>query len=103
MNVLGVVKTINVFLPLLRKASQTSLAKVITISSGAGSTEFTVKAGFDFAVPYGVSKAAVNMVNAKYAAKFKVENFVFLALSPGMVNTHPEIRVYNCSLWEDQH
>ncbi|KAK7680194.1 hypothetical protein QCA50_016703 [Cerrena zonata] len=90
-NTLGVIKTINVFLPLLRKASQTSLAKIITISSGAGDSEFVVNTAFDSVAAYSVSKAAVNMVTAKYAARFKGENLLFLSISPGLVNTHPEI------------
>ncbi|KAK7680206.1 hypothetical protein QCA50_016715 [Cerrena zonata] len=88
-NVLGVIKTTNVFLPLLRKTSQTSLAKVITISSGVGDPDFAVKTAFDFAAPYAISKAAANMANAKYAARFKEENFLFLSLSPGFGNTRP--------------
>ncbi|KAK7680205.1 hypothetical protein QCA50_016714 [Cerrena zonata] len=90
-NVLGVIKTINVFLPLLRKASQTSLAKVITIGSAAGDIEFAVKGNFDFSVPYAISKAAVNMATAKYAARFKGDNFLFLSLAPGVVNTRPDL------------
>ncbi|KAK7680201.1 hypothetical protein QCA50_016710 [Cerrena zonata] len=86
-NVLGVIKTINVFLPLLRKASQAGLAKVITISSAAGDMEFNKKANIDFFVPYAVSKAAVNMATAKYATRFKDENLLFLSLCPGFVNT----------------
>ncbi|KAK7680200.1 hypothetical protein QCA50_016709 [Cerrena zonata] len=86
-NTLGVIKTINIFLPLLRKASHTALAKVITISSAAGDMEFNKKANIDFFVPYAVSKAAVNMAMAKYATRFKDENLLFLSLSPGFVNT----------------
>lgn len=87
MNVLGVIKTINVFLPLLCKASQTSLAKIIMISSANGSMEFNMKANIDFFVPYAVSKAAINMAMSKYATRFKNENMLFLSLSPGFVAT----------------
>ncbi|KAK7680210.1 hypothetical protein QCA50_016719 [Cerrena zonata] len=86
-NVLGVIKTINVFLPLLRKAAEQSFAKVITISSAAGDLDFTSKTGMDYFAPYSISKAAVNMVAAKYAATFKDQNMAFISLSPGVVNT----------------
>jgi NAD(P)-dependent dehydrogenase (short-subunit alcohol dehydrogenase family) len=51
-------------------------------------TEFVVSA------PYSISKAAVNMVNAKYAAQYKPEGFVFLAISPGLVNTSTSARMF---------
>lgn len=38
-------------------------------------------------MPYAVSKSAVNMVNAKYAAEFQGRGFAFLAISPGFVET----------------
>ena len=81
-------------MPLLRKASQSSLARVITITSAAGDREFALKTRFDFAVPYAVSKAAVNMVTAKYAARFKDENLLFLSICPGVVNTRADLRAY---------
>lgn len=86
-NTLGVIKTINVFLPLLRKAAQNSLARIITIGSATASMEFTEKTGIDYVVPYSAAKAAVNMVNMKYAVRFKDENLLFLSVSPGMSNT----------------
>jgi len=83
-NVLGVIHTINNFLPLLSKSS---IKKVIVISSGVGDTDFIRVSESSGWVPYAVSKAAVNMVVAKYAVQYKPEGFVFLALSPGFVNT----------------
>ena len=58
-----VIKTTKVFLPLLRNAAKTSLAKVITLGSPAGDIEFVVKAGFDFFAAYSLSKAAANMAD----------------------------------------
>lgn len=87
-NVLGVIHTTNAFLPLLRAAAAAgTLARVITLSSGVGDTELTLAARFAGHVPYCASKAAVNMVVAKYAARFADENIVFLAISPGLVDT----------------
>ncbi|KZP11088.1 NAD(P)-binding protein [Athelia psychrophila] len=83
-NVVGVVHTINAFLPLLRKGSA---KKVITISSGMGDVDFTLRSGIPNSAPYAISKTAVNMVVAKYAAQYKAEGFVFVAVSPGLVDT----------------
>lgn len=83
-NVIGVVHTINAFLPLLR---QGTAKKVITLSSGMGDTESTLKTNISNQAPYSISKAALNMAVAKYAAEYKAEGFVFLAISPGLVDT----------------
>ena len=73
----------NAFLPLLRKGT----AKVIVgISSGAGSTEFVISSGSGSNVPYGISKAALNMAIAKIAAALKPEGFTVVSLSPGCVD-----------------
>ena len=47
----------------------------------------TLKAEDEIAGPYCISKAAVVMAVAKYAAKYKRDGFVFLTISPGLVNT----------------
>lgn len=39
------------------------------------------------AVPYAVSKAALNMVVAKFDAKYREKGVMFLAISPGLVDT----------------
>ncbi|KAI0349812.1 NAD(P)-binding protein [Trametes cingulata] len=83
-NVVGVIHTINTFLPLLRKSS---IKKVISISSGVADPELTLKAGFVIGAPYSISKAALNSAVAKYAAEYRDEGFTFLAISPGLVNT----------------
>ncbi|KAJ7232674.1 hypothetical protein C8J57DRAFT_1383373 [Mycena rebaudengoi] len=83
-NTIGVVHTINAFLPLLR---QGSVKKVISLSSGMGDLDLTLQSESGAHPSYCISKAALNMVVAKYAAQFKEEGFVFLAISPGLVNT----------------
>lgn len=57
-----------------------------------GDADLTVFAGIPNQAPYSISKAAVNMVVAKYAAEYKAEGFVFLALSPGLVDTTTKAR-----------
>lgn len=81
------IHTINAFLPLLRATAARSLARVITVSSGMADTDFVAQHEVTMGVPYAISKAALNMAVAKYAARFKGDNYVFLAISPGLVNT----------------
>lgn len=61
--------------------------KVITLGSGVGDYNMTLEAEDEIGGPYCISKAAVVMVVAKYAAKYKKDGFVFLTISPGLVNT----------------
>jgi NAD(P)-dependent dehydrogenase (short-subunit alcohol dehydrogenase family) len=84
-NVVGVAHTINLFLPLLRAGKE---KKIITISSGMADTELIARFGIPIAAPYSISKAATNALVAKYhAALGKSEGLLFLALSPGLVDT----------------
>jgi len=84
-NVIGVIHTINAFLPLLRAGST---KKVVIVSSEMGSAALAVKAKLPIFAPYSISKAAVDMVNAKYAAELGDEDFIFAAVSPGYVKTY---------------
>ncbi|KAH8593050.1 hypothetical protein B0O99DRAFT_575764 [Bisporella sp. PMI_857] len=83
-NVLGVIYSINAFLPLIRKGN----AKKITVmSTGLADLELAQKANIAFSVLYSSTKAATNIVVAKYAAELRGEGIILLALSPGVVNT----------------
>ncbi|KAL5524047.1 hypothetical protein ACEPAG_8220 [Sanghuangporus baumii] len=89
-NVIGVIHTTNAFLPLLRSGSgsvNNNNKQVITISSGVGDIPFTLSTGNRSGAPYSISKAAVNLAVAKYAAEYKDQGILFLAISPGMVST----------------
>lgn len=87
-NVIGAALLVNAFLPLLERGPT---KKVVTISSFVGDVDFIVNSGHPASASYSASKSAVNMVNAKYAAEFKEKGFVFLAVSPGIVETwNPE-------------
>lgn len=86
-NVVGVINTINAFLPLVRKSA---VKKVITISSGMGDEVEAAKYSLFEGAPYSISKAAVNMVTAKYSAKHADEGILFLSLAPGMIATNNE-------------
>ncbi len=102
-NVIGVIKVINTFLPLVRAAAAASgSARVITLNSGAGSVELTLKDGNTVAAPYSISKTALLQAIAKYAVKYKKENVVFLSISPGIVDTSTENRTCHLSFIQKQ-
>ncbi|KAJ7083240.1 NAD(P)-binding protein [Mycena epipterygia] len=88
-NTLGTINTTNAFLPLLRAGT---VKKVITLSSGAASPDLITATGSAGQVGYAISKASLNMAVTKFAVALKAEGFVFLALSPGIVDTAPAPR-----------
>jgi NAD(P)-dependent dehydrogenase (short-subunit alcohol dehydrogenase family) len=97
-NVLGVVHSINAFLPLIRKGI---FKKIIVISTGLADVDVTINSENPMSVVYSTSKAALNMIVAKYAAELKSEGVILLALSPGVVNTKETIRMrflHHCPL-----
>lgn len=83
-NVLGVIYSINAFIPLIRKGNA---KKITVLSTGFADLELSQKANIAFSVLYSATKAATNIVVAKYAAELREEGIILLALSPGVVNT----------------
>ena len=83
-NVIGVAQTINAFLPLVRKGKE---KKVLVVSSVMGSPVYAMKTRAERAVGYAISKAALNMIVAKYALACKDDGIVIVAVSPGSVKT----------------
>ncbi|KAK5046993.1 hypothetical protein LTR84_006935 [Exophiala bonariae] len=83
-NVIATVHLINLFIPLVLKGEA---KKVITITTGFADAELNAKYNLSIAGPYSISKAAVNMVVAKYSAEYAEQGVLFLALAPGMVDT----------------
>ncbi len=83
-NVFGAIWSTNAFLPLLKQGVQ---KKVVHITTGMADLDFVKVTGAPHAVTMGISKAALNLVTAKYAAEFADQGIKFLALSPGWVNT----------------
>lgn len=90
-NVLGVIYSINAFLPLVRAGK---VKKITVMSSGLAELELAQKANIAFAMLYSASKAATNIVVAKYSAELKEEGITIFALSPGVVNTATEPRKF---------
>lgn len=84
-NVVGIAHTTNAFLPLIGKGND---KKVITISTGMADVDLVNQFSIGIAAPYSISKAATNALVAKYnAALGKKEGILFMALSPGLVDT----------------
>ncbi|KAK3670540.1 hypothetical protein LTR78_009644 [Recurvomyces mirabilis] len=84
-NVVGVANTVNTFLPLLRAGHE---KKVVTISTGMADLDFVNRFSIPIAAPYSISKAATNALVAKYNATLgQSEGLLFMALSPGLVDT----------------
>jgi len=52
--------------------------------------ELITKIGYYHAAPYGISKAAVNLAVTKYAIEFRDKELIFVAMSPGFVDTSYE-------------
>lgn len=91
-NVIGVMFTINVFLPLVRKSS---IKKIIVTSTGMADFGLVKNGEVAFAVAYAATKAALNMVIIKYSIELKDEGIILLALSPGLVNTRTTLREHS--------
>ncbi|KAL5336822.1 NAD(P)-binding protein [Aspergillus crustosus] len=89
-NVLGIIKTIEAFTPLLRAA--TGEKKVISLSTGMADLDLINATRLTFAAPYAISKAALNAVVAKYNAALADEGILFLAVSPGYVATEAHFK-----------
>ncbi|KAJ5642477.1 hypothetical protein N7490_006477 [Penicillium lividum] len=83
-NLIGAMKTINAFLPLIRNGKG---KKIITISSGMADIDLINATEVAFAGPYSISKGAVNVAIAKYNALYNKDDILFLAVSPGYVST----------------
>ncbi|KAJ7837398.1 hypothetical protein B0H14DRAFT_2362414 [Mycena olivaceomarginata] len=83
-NAVSVVHSTNAFLPLLKNGST---KRVLTLGSGLGDLDLTLTSGTTSRAGYSIAKAALNLIVAKYAAQYKAEGFVFLCISPGVVDT----------------
>lgn len=82
--------TVNAFLPLIRLGQG---KKIVYITSGIGDIELTRVCEIPNLLGYGVSKAAGNLLMAKYSVDLKGEGISTLALSPGWVAT--DAGIYN--------
>lgn len=81
-NVVGNVHLFNLFLPLVLKGK---VKKVIAISTGLADLNLTNDCDIDICALYGASKAALNVVVAKFNAQYKKDGVLFMSISPGLV------------------
>ena len=91
-NVVGVIYSINAFLPLVHKST---IKKVVALTTGLADTDIAPKSGVPNFVVYSSMKAALNMVIARYSVELREDGIVFLALSPGIVLTSEKPRMYS--------
>jgi NAD(P)-dependent dehydrogenase (short-subunit alcohol dehydrogenase family) len=83
-NTVANVHLFNIFMPLILKGNQ---KKVITISSGMADIDITRKYDVSADSAYSISKAAMNVVVAKFSSQYAQQGVLFLSICPGMVNT----------------
>lgn len=88
-NVFGAWRTIQVFLPLLRKSAH---PRIVNVSSGAGAYEdpqFGLKTNNGRTASYGISKAALTALTIKAAAELAGTGVLINAVCPGLTATAP--------------
>jgi NAD(P)-dependent dehydrogenase (short-subunit alcohol dehydrogenase family) len=88
-NTLGLVNVVHAFLPLVKKGT---VKKVVNLSTGVADLELLHATDHDFGAPYAASKAAANVVVAKYGSALKGEGILFLSVSPGYVSTEANVK-----------
>ena len=87
-NVLGPLKLIQSFMPNVEKSQG---KKIIALSSKIGS--FSERPKIPFMYSYSISKAALNSLLYSLSFESKRKNIVVVAISPGMVNTTPGMKL----------
>jgi NAD(P)-dependent dehydrogenase (short-subunit alcohol dehydrogenase family) len=83
-NVLGNIHLYTLFMPQILKGKG---KKVILISSGMGDMEWTRNYELETGALYSATKAAMNLIQAKFHAQYKKDGVLFLSICPGMVDT----------------
>ena len=81
-NVVGNIHLFNLFLPLVMKGK---VKKVITISSGHADLDLINDLEIEISALYSASKAAMNVIVAKFNAQYKKDGVLFVSISPGVV------------------
>ncbi|KAL8898084.1 MAG: hypothetical protein Q9207_006878 [Kuettlingeria erythrocarpa] len=81
-NVTGNIHLFNLFLPLVMKGK---VKKVIAITSGHADLDLINDLEIENCALYSASKAALNVIVAKFNAQYKKDGVLFLSMSPGVV------------------
>lgn len=92
-NVVGNIHFFNLFVPLVLKGK---VKKVIAISSGHGDLDWINNNEIEVSSLYAASKAALNVIVAKFNAQYKKDGVLFFSISPGAVEVgHFDNRTYS--------
>ncbi|CAH6723382.1 uncharacterized oxidoreductase [[Candida] jaroonii] len=83
-NALSQIYLANKVIPLIEASNE---KKLIFVSTGLASLDYTRRAKFAGKIPYSFSKAALSLLDAKYGAQLKHKGVTVLAVCPGMVNS----------------
>ncbi|KAI1748626.1 hypothetical protein F4782DRAFT_542673 [Xylaria castorea] len=83
-NVLANIHLYNLFMPLIL---QGTTKKVVAISSGIADIDWINDYGIPALSLNAMSKAALNVVTAKFNAQYKKDGVLFLSVCPGFVDT----------------
>jgi NAD(P)-dependent dehydrogenase (short-subunit alcohol dehydrogenase family) len=81
-NVVGNIHLFNLFLPLVMKGK---VKKIIAISSGHADLDLINDLEIEISALYSASKAAMNVIVAKFNAQYKKDGVLFVSISPGAV------------------
>ncbi|KAI1337960.1 putative short chain dehydrogenase [Xylariaceae sp. FL0016] len=81
-NVVGNIHLFNLFLPMVMKGKA---KKIISISTGLADVDLTNDVEIDIGALYAASKAALNVIVAKYNVQYKRDGVLFMSISPGVV------------------
>ncbi|KAK3356634.1 putative short-chain dehydrogenase [Lasiosphaeria hispida] len=84
-SVYGAIWTTNAFLPLIESGKD---KKIIHLSTGMVDQHITKAAGVPYMIDYVASKAAMNVIVAKYAVELEPRGIKVVAISPGWVDTY---------------
>ena len=95
-NVVGNIHFFNLFMPLVLKGKT---KKVIALTSGHADLDFINNLDIESSALYAASKAALNIIVAKFSAQYKKDGVLVFSMSPGVVDvgkfgdsTHPRPR-----------
>ena len=82
-NVVGNIHLFHLFLPFVLKSR---VRKVIAMSTGLADIDLTNDYELDIGPLYAASKAALNMIVAKFDSQYKKDGVLFMSISPGVVD-----------------
>lgn len=81
-NVIGNIHLYNLFLPLILKGQA---KKVICISSSLSELSLINSLELEVSPLYTITKAAMNVVTAKFNVEYRKDGVLFIGICPGMV------------------